>query len=78
MWSISFISRAAYKDKDDKNRDIYISDNKCAECTVKREHIDKDKGEVYVGCDGVYDGIVANCKTNQYIEVTPSPEAICM
>lgn len=69
-----FISRAAYKDKDDKNRDIYISDNKCAECTVKREHIDKENGDVYVGCDGVYDGIVANCKTNQYIEVTPRPE----
>lgn len=69
-----FISREAYKGKDDKNRDVYISDNKCAECTLKREHIDKEKDEVYLGCDGVYDGIAADCEDNQYIELTGGAE----
>jgi hypothetical protein len=69
-----FISRKAYKGKDDKNRDIYISDNKCAECTLKRQHTNKEKNEIYLGCDGVYDGISANCKDNQYIEITSGAE----
>ena len=64
-----FISREAYKGKDDKERDVYVSDNKCSECTLKREHVDKEKKEIYIGCDGVYDGIAASCETNQYINV---------
>ena len=64
-----FISREAYKGKDDKERDVYVSDNKCSECTLKREHVDKEKNEIYIGCDGVYDGISASCETNQYINV---------
>tara|TARA_B110000008_G_scaffold276216_1_gene315100 strand:- start:1072 stop:3240 length:2169 start_codon:yes stop_codon:yes gene_type:complete len=64
-----FISRKAYKGKDDKERDVYVNDNKCSECTLKREHVDKEKNEIYIGCDGVYDGIAASCETNQYIQV---------
>ena len=69
-----FISRKAYIGKDDKERDVYINDNKCSECTLKREHVDKEKDEIYIGCDGVYDGIAASCETNQYIEVTGGSE----
>ena len=73
-----FISRKAYTGKDDKERDVYINDNKCSECTLKREHVDKEKDEIYIGCDGVYDGIAASCETNQYIEVTGGSEGyIC-
>lgn len=65
-----FIAREAYKGKDDKNGDIFVSDNKCSECTLKREHINIDKGEVYVGCDGVYDGIAAICDNdNEFINI---------
>ena len=70
-----FISRKAYIGKDDKENDVYINDNKCSECTLKREHVDKEKNEIYIGCDGVYDGIAASCETNQYIEVTGGSEA---
>ena len=69
-----FISREAYVGKDDKNNDIYISDNKCAECTLKREHINKDNGDVYLGCDGVYDGIAANCNKDSYIKKISGPK----
>jgi hypothetical protein len=69
-----FISRKAYIGKDDKERDVYINDNKCSECTFKREHVDKEKDEIYIGCDGVYDGIAASCEKNQYIEVTGGSE----
>ena len=44
-----FISREAYKGKDDKERDVYVSDNKCSECTLKREHVDTEKNEIYIG-----------------------------
>jgi len=68
-----FVSRKAYIGKDHKDRDVYISDNKCAPCTLTRDHIDEEKGEVYVGCDGKYDGIAASCEPNEYIEITPGP-----
>lgn len=69
-----FISRKAYIGKDHKNRDVYISDNKCGPCTLTRDHIDEEKGDVYLGCDGKYDGIAANCEANQYIERVPGPK----
>ena len=64
-----FISRKAYIGKDDKDRDVYVSDNKCSECTLRREHIDTEKNEVYVGCDGVYDGIAASCEPDEFINI---------
>ena len=70
----SFVSRKAYTGKDDKNRDVYISDNKCAPCTLLEKDVDKEKGEVFVGCDGKFDGIAAKCEANQYIERVPGPE----
>ena len=72
-----FISRPAYKGKDDKDNDIYISDNKCAECTLKREHVDEENNELYIGCDGIYDGISASCKENQYINITGGSDYSC-
>jgi len=69
-----FISREAYKSKDDKNRDVYVSDNKCANCTLERWSGENDNDELYVGCDGVYDGIAAKCTANQYIELTSGPK----
>tara|TARA_B110001450_G_scaffold48044_1_gene44743 strand:- start:104 stop:2275 length:2172 start_codon:yes stop_codon:yes gene_type:complete len=64
-----FISRKAYKGKDDKNRNIYVSDNKCAKCTLEKWSGPNEKNELYLGCDGVSDAIVANCKSNQYINI---------
>lgn len=64
-----FISREAYKGKDHKNRNIYVSDNKCANCTLEKWIGPNEKNEIYLGCDGVSDAIVANCKSNQYINI---------
>lgn len=66
----SFISR--YSSLNDKRQKV--EDNKCAPCTFTRDHVDEASGELYVGCDGVYDGVVASCDTTEYIEVTGGSE----
>lgn len=66
----SFISRSSYV-SDELER---VEDNKCAICTFTRDHVDEESGELYVGCDGVYDGVVARCDTHEYIKVTGGSE----
>lgn len=63
-----FISRPASIGKDDNGNDIYVSDNKCSPCTLLREHIDRET-EVYVGCDGIYDGIAAKCEPHEFVNI---------
>lgn len=63
-----FISRPAYIGKDENGNDIYVTDNKCSPCTLLREHIDRET-EVYVGCDGIYDGIAAKCEPGEFVNI---------
>lgn len=63
-----FISRPAYIGNDDHGNEIYVSDNKCSPCTLLREHIDRET-EVYVGCDGIYDGIAAKCEPHEFVNI---------
>ena len=51
-----------------------VEDNKCAKCTFTRDHVDEASGELYVGCDGVYDGVVASCAKHEYIKVIGGSE----
>ena len=66
----SFISRHSYVSEGEER----VEDNKCAKCTFTRDHVDEESGELYVGCDGVYDGVVASCAEHEYINLIGGSE----